>query len=231
MNPNKISESLDQNIYSKKSTSKISIQTPLTRVDDRLISEMLSLWTEHLNKISKGIEDVLIDDLVSLFLPIIYGKEKAVIQNLLTELNALVDSEILKIKNKMISENHVLKDTASKNAHYDIHDIKETGKTIHTKASEIRTYLKSIDSDCKKKIIRKSKLSFNQIVMFQSEMASLFEVFIKSNIQDENHKKIYDEYFDFKNLMDTIEKGFFDSVLKATLSSVKRIQTLSINAE
>ncbi|KAG5437272.1 hypothetical protein PCANB_001065 [Pneumocystis canis] len=228
---NKIFESFDQDIYSKKSTSKVNIETPLAQVENRLISEMLSLWTDHLNRIGKGIEDALIDDLLNLLLPIIYGKEKSVIQNLLSELNSLVDSEILEIKNKIISENSVLKDTTGRDAHYNINDIKKAGKAIHAKASEIRTYLKSIENDCKKKIIKKSRLSFNQIVMFQSEMASLFEVFIKSNIKDENHKRIYDEYFDFKNLIDTIEKRFFDSVLNATLSSVEQIRALSINAE
>ncbi|CCJ29253.1 unnamed protein product [Pneumocystis jirovecii] len=225
--------SLNQNTYPKESVSKQkhNTQTSPSHLDDQLISEMLSLWTDNLNKISKGIENLLIDDLVNVLLPIIYKKEKATIQNLLTELNLLVDSEISKIKNKIISKNNVLKNVNSKDAYYNINDIKESGKAIHTKALEIRTYLKSIENDCKKKIIKKSKLSFNQIVIFQSEMVSLFEVFIKSNIKNENHKKIYDKYFNFETLINTIEKQLFDSVLNSTLSSLKQIRNLSIKAE
>ncbi|KAG4304957.1 hypothetical protein PORY_001632 [Pneumocystis oryctolagi] len=140
------------------------------------------------------------------------------------------NSEISKIKNKIVLKNNILKE-GSKDAYYDINDIKTAGKIVHAKALEIKTYLKSIENDSKKKIIKKAKLSFNQIIMFQSEMVSLFEVFIKSNIKDEDHKKIYNEYFDFETLINTIEKQFFNSVLNSTLSSIKRIHNLSIKAE
>ncbi|KAG5517950.1 hypothetical protein PMAC_000405 [Pneumocystis sp. 'macacae'] len=124
--------SLNRNTYSKEfiSKQKYNAQTP-NYIDNQLISEMLSLWTDNLNRISKGIEKLLIDDLVNVLLPIIYKKEKATIQNLLAELNLLM----------------------------------------------------------------------------------------------------YDKYFNFETLINTIEKQLFDSVLNSTLSSLKQIRNLSIKAE
>ncbi|EMR09993.1 hypothetical protein PNEG_01751 [Pneumocystis murina B123] len=219
-------ESPEENILDQKKNTHISYD----QTENQLFSEILSLWTDRLNKIGKEIEEALIEDLVDVFLPVIYKKEKAVIQNLLNELNLLVNSEISKIKNKIIPKDNVLKG-AKKDIFYNIDDIKEAGKTIHAKALEIRKYLKSIENDCKKKIIKKSKLYFNQVIIFQSEITSLFEVFIKLSTKDENYKKVYNKYFDFKNLIDTIEKQFFDSILNSTLSSVKQIRNLSIKAE
>ncbi|QSL65810.1 hypothetical protein MERGE_000088 [Pneumocystis wakefieldiae] len=215
-----------ENILGEKVNTHISYD----QMENRLFSEILFLWTDRLNKIGKEIEESLIEDLVDVFLPVIYRKEKAVIQNLLNELNSLVDSEISKIKNKIISKDNVLKDT-NKDVFYNMDDIKTAGKTIHAKAVEIRKYLKSIENDCKKKIIKKSKLCFNHIITFQSEITSLFEVIIKLSSNDENYKNVYDKYFDFRNLIDSFEKNFFDSILNSTLSSVKQIRNLSIKAE
>ncbi|KTW25928.1 hypothetical protein T552_04201 [Pneumocystis carinii B80] len=230
---NIVSETSSSSSSNRQGTSKGNIMdekknthAPYDQTEEQLFSEILSLWTDRLNKIGKEIEKALIEDLIDVFLPVIYKKEKAIIENLLNELNSLVDSEISKIKDKIISKENVLKNTF-----YNIDDIKTAGKKIHAKALEIRNYLKSIENDCKKKIIKKSKLYFNQIITFQSEMASLFEVFIRLSTKDENYKNVYKRYFDFRNLIDPIEKQFFDSILNSTLSGVKKIRNLSIKAE